>query len=217
MNSNRYRITLWASVVGALVLVVGGLIWLAQGGGRAEVYVPAVNEIMADDNVAGKADASVTVVEYSDFQCPACAQYHAIVKELVKNYGDRVRFVHRNFPIPGYVNGLAAARAAEAAALQGKFFEMADMVFTRQREWTSQDSSAFAKTLDSYAQAIGLDIDRFRADKESQAVLDKIRRDTDSALDAGVDSTPSFFINGTRIQHGSYADFAGKLDKALAQ
>lgn len=217
MNSNTYRIILWSSVLGAIVLVVAGLIWLANGGGQKFVYVPGVSEVTADDHVVGKSGAKVTVVEYSDFQCPACAEYYPVLKELVAKYGDRVAFVYRNFPIPGHINGIPAARAAEAAALQGKFAEMEDRLFTHQAEWAALDSGSLAKTFDSYAQALGLDMNKFRSDEASQAVLDKIDKDARSGVKAGVDATPSFFINGVKTQPLSYAEFSGKLDQALAE
>ncbi len=208
---------LWTSVLGTLALVVGGLVWIASGAFREPVYVPGVNEITSDDHVYGKSDATVTFVEYADYECPACAQYYPFIKRLKNEYGDRARFVYRNFPIPGHANGIPAARAAEAAALQGKFEEMEGELFTRQSEWAPLDAGSLQKTLDSYAQALGLDMNKFRADMASDAVLAKIDRDAQSGIKAGVDSTPTFFLNGIVIRASSYEQFAGKFDEALAE
>jgi len=217
MNKRNYRIILWSSVLGAIALVVGGMIWIATGAYQKPVNVPGVNEIAADDHVTGKADAAVTVVEYADFECPACGEFYPIVKKLEDNYGDRVRFVYRNFPIPGHVNGLPAAYAAEAAALQGKFFEMEDQLFTHQADWSTEDSANLDSALDSYAMTIGLDQKRFDSDRASDAVKAKVDKDAQSGVNSGVDSTPTFFLNGIKLQFNSanYDEFAAKLNSAL--
>jgi len=203
--------------LGAIALVVGGMIWIATGAYQKPVYAPGVNEITADDHVTGKADAAVTVVEYADYECPACGQFYPIVKKLEENYGDRVRFVYRNFPIPGHVNGLPAAYAAEAAALQGKFFEMEDQIFTHQADWSTEDAVALSDTLDAYARTLGLDQKKFDSDRASDAVKAKVDKDAQSGIKSGVDSTPSFFVNGTKIQLAgfSYDEFAAKLNAAI--
>jgi protein-disulfide isomerase len=217
MNEKKYRIILWSSVIGALALVVGGMIWIATGAYQKPVYVPGVNEITADDHVTGKADSAVTMVEYADYQCPACAEFYPIVRKLEENYGDRVRFVYRNFPIPGHPNGRPVAYAVEAAALQGKFYEMQNQVFTHQAEWSSLDAGTLSKTLESYAQGVGLDVGKFRSDKSSDAVKVKVDKDAQSGINSGVDSTPSFFLNGVKLKINSinYDEFVGKLDAAL--
>ncbi len=215
MSNNKYRIILWSSVVGAIVLAVAGMVWLAGGGGQAKVYVPGVNEILTDDHVFGQADSKVTLVEYADFECPACGQEYPIIKNLEAAYGDKVRFVYRNFPIPGHVNGIPAAYAAGAAGLQGKFFEMENLLFTNQADWSTVDSATLATILDGYAKSLGLDMGKFHSDMSSDAVKAKIDKDAQSGVKAGVDSTPTFFLNGVEIQSRSYAEFKGKLDQVL--
>jgi len=217
MSSRNYRIALWSSVIGTLALVVLGMIWIASGAYQKPVYTPGVNEITADDHVTGKTDASVTVVEYADYECPACGAFYTVLKKLEEDYGDRVRFVFRNLPIPGHVNGLPAAYAAEAAALQGKFSEMQDKLFSNQAQWAVQDPFTFSDTLDSYAQAIGLDAKRFKADSLSQAVKSKVDKDAKSGVKSGVDYTPTFFLNGLKVQLNSisYDEFSAKLNEAL--
>jgi protein-disulfide isomerase len=215
MSSKNYRIILWVSVVSAIALVIAGMVWLASGGGQKPVYIPGVNEVVADDHVIGKADASVTLVEYADYECPACAKVHSIVSVLEENYGDRVRFVYRNFPIPGHVNGLPAAYAAEAAALQGKFSAMSDLIFSRQQEWSYLSAPGLNDALDNYAREIGLDVKRFDTDRASDAVKAKVDKDAKSGAKFGIDSTPTFFLNGTEIDSRTYDEFAAKLDAAL--
>lgn len=217
MSNNTYRIVLWSSVLGAIVLAVAGMVWLAQGGGQPKVYVPGLNEILADDHVFGKADSKVTLLEFADFECPACGEEYSTVKKLEDAYGDRVRFVYRNFPIPGHVNGIPAAYAAGAAGLQGKFFEMAGLLFMNQGTWAPMDSDTLAKTIDSYARSLGLNMDKFHADLNSDTVKAKVDKDAQSGVKAGINSTPSFFLNGALIQSRSYDEFKGELDKALAK
>jgi protein-disulfide isomerase len=217
MSNNTYRIVLWSSVIGAIVLAVAGMVWLAQGGGQPKVYIPGLNEILADDHVFGKADSKVTLLEFADFECPACGAEYPTVKKLEDAYGDKVRFVYRNFPIPGHVNGIPAAYAAGAAGNQGKFFEMAGLLFTNQGTWTAMDSATLATTLDGYAKSMGLNMDKFHADINSDAVKAKVDKDAQSGVKAGVDSTPTFFLNGVLTQSRTYDEFKGELDKALAK
>ena len=217
MSNNTYRIVLWSSVIGVIVLAVVGMVWLANGGGQPKVYVPGVNEILSDDHVYGKNDSKVTLVEYADFECPACGQMYPIIKQLEQAYGDKVRFVYRNFPIPGHVNGPAAAYAAGAAGNQEKFFEMAGLLFTNQTAWAAMDSNTLATTLDSYAQSLGLNMDKFNADEASDAVKAKVDKDAQSGVKAGVDATPTLFLNGVQIQPATYDELKGELDKALKQ
>jgi protein-disulfide isomerase len=216
MSSKNYRIVLWSSVIGVIVLAVAGMIWLANGGGQPKVYVPGVNEILPDDHVYGKADSKVTLVEYADFECPACGQMYPIIKKLEDAYGDRVRFVYRDLLIPGHINGVPAAYAAGAAGNQGKFFEMAGLFFTNQAVWSAMDSGALATTIDSYAQTLGLNMDKFHSDMNSDAVKAKVDKDTQSGIKAGVNSTPTFFLNGTQTNARTYDEFKGEFDKALA-
>ncbi len=215
MHNNTYRIALWSSVIGAIVIAVAGMIWLANGGGQPKVYVPGVNEILPDDHIFGKADSKVTFVEYADFECPACGQEFPVVKRLMDDYGGKVRFVYRDLLIPGHVNGVPAAYAAGAAGNQGKFFEMAEMIFVNQAAWSPMDSSTLSKTLDSYAEKLGLDMAKFRADKNSDAVKAKVDQDTKSGINAGVNSTPTFFLNGVQTKARTYDEFKSELDKAL--
>lgn len=215
MSGKTYKIVLWSSVLGTLALVILGMVWLAKGGGQPNVYVPGVNEILADDNAYGPADAKVTLVEYADFQCPACGAMYPTVAKLMLDYGTKVRFIYRNFPIPGHVNGVPAAYAAAAAGQQNKFFEMEDELFTKQSEWSSLDAAALDQKLDAYAQTIGLDMAKFRAAKVSDAVKAKVDKDAQSGVKAGVDATPTFFINGVRTEARSYDEFKSQLDNAL--
>jgi len=144
------------------------------------------------DHHKGSFGAPVELVEYGDYECPHCQEVHPIIHELKERMGDRLVFVYRHFPITSqHPNAFLAAEAAEAAAAQGKFWEMTLQLFTHQRELTFED-------LVRHADAIGLDVNRFRRDLEEHSFEDRVREDFMSGVRSGVNGTPTFYINGIR-------------------
>lgn len=162
-------------------------------------------EVVPDDYIKGNKDASVTVVEYLDFECEACGAYYPLVKQLSEEFKDNVRFVNRYFPLPGHKNGLPAALAVEAAARQGKYWEMHDKLFTEQKTW-GEKQAADPKIFEGYAQAIGLNMDQFKKDITSKEVKDRVERDKNSGIKLGVSGTPTFFLNGDKIPNPKTPD-----------
>ena len=148
------------------------------------------------DHVRGPANAPVTLLEYGDFECPYCGQAEPIVRELLREYGD-VRYVWRHLPLSDvHPNAQAAAEAAEAAAEQGAFWEMHDLLFRHQDALRPSD-------LPDYAGELGLDVERFEAFLRKQDGAGRVAEDVDSADLSGVSGTPTFFINGSR-HYGAY-------------
>jgi protein-disulfide isomerase len=144
------------------------------------------------DHSAGPADAPVTLVEYGDYQCPYCGAAYPVVKRLQKKLGKKLRFVFRNFPVTqAHPYALIAAETAEAAALQGKFWEMHDLLFEQQDSLTPDIIPVWAKK-------IGLDLDQFGNDIKQGVVAKRIQEDRQSGIRSGVNGTPTFYINGTR-------------------
>jgi len=144
------------------------------------------------DHVQGPADAAVTLVEYGDYECPYCGAAYPIVKELQARIGDRLRFVFRNFPITtSHPHAEQAAEAAEAAAAQGRFWEMHDLLYENQRLLRDQD-------LRAYAEQLGIDVERFDKDLAEHVHAPRVREDFMSGVRSGVNGTPSFYVNGTR-------------------
>jgi protein-disulfide isomerase len=144
------------------------------------------------DHIQGPASATLTLVEYGDYECPYCGQAHPIVKELQRRLGDRLRFVFRNFPLSqAHPHAEHAAEAAEAAAQQGRFWEMHDYLYDHQRLLDDDH-------LLEYADAVGLDRDLFDAAMREHAEASRIRDDFMSGVRSGVNGTPTFFVNGTR-------------------
>lgn len=206
----KSSIFIWA-VVAFLVLCLGFVFLTRPAGNTTAAPVPPV---AADDHVKGAASSSVVLVEYLDFECPSCGAYYPIVKRLEAEYGDRVTFVTRHFPLPGHRNGLPAARAAEAAARQGKFWEMHNLLFARQDAWGGK-AAATPEVFEGYATELGLDLAQFRADVASAEVEARIERDIREGRQIGVSGTPTFFLNGTMIRPASYDAFTALIDAAL--
>ena len=156
----------------------------------------------------------VTFVEFLDFECEACGAYYPYIEQLRTEYGDRVRFVVRYFPLPGHFNAERAARAVEAAAQQGRFEDMYQRMFQTQESWGEQ-RVPMDETFRGYAVDLGLDMAAWDAAYQAPATLDRINADVADGQALGVQGTPTFFINGTRLQPQSYQDLTGALDAAL--
>ena len=171
--------------------------------------------ITANDHTKGASDGSVVLVEYSDLQCPACQAFAPITRQLVDANPDTLTFVYRHFPLAQHQNAEAAAYAAEAAGKQGTFFEYHDILFDRQEDWAENTDPT--KTFLAYAEELELDIDQFTADMGSETVRAKVDTDLNSGITAGVDSTPSFFLNGKRVRNpNSLEAFQDLIDAELA-
>ena len=172
-------------------------------------------EIVSDDYIKGNKEASVTLVEYLDFECEACGAYYPLVKQLADEFKDDVRFVNRYFPLPGHKNGLPAALAVEAAARQGKYWEMHDILFDNQKTW-GEKPAATPKIFEDYAKQIGLNMEQFKKDVDSKEVKDRVNRDSTSGNQLGVNGTPTFFLNGEKIPNPkSPEDFKTFIQAAI--
>jgi protein-disulfide isomerase len=172
---------------------------------------PAVYKIATDDQPSkGNPEAAVTVVEFTDYQCPNCASAQPTLERLIAEYGDRVRFVVRDFPLQMHADAQKAAEAAEAAREQGKYWDFTAIMFRNQ-------SSLKPEQLKEYARVIGLDVAKFGAALDSGRFADKIQRDLNDGERIGVSGTPTFFVNGRRASDASYETLKAALDAALKQ
>ena len=156
--------------------------------------------VQADDWVKGDKDAPVTLVEYLDFECESCGAYYPIIKELEKEFGAKFRVVTRYFPLPGHKNSMQAALAVEAAGRQGKYFEMHDILFESQKEW-SEKSVADATLFVPYAKKLGLNLEQFDRDRKDEVVKARVERNKTEGNKLKINGTPSFFLNGAKIQN----------------
>jgi cyclophilin family peptidyl-prolyl cis-trans isomerase/protein-disulfide isomerase len=156
--------------------------------------------VNADDWSLGASDAPVTIIEYSDFQCPNCALFHNLAAQILKDYPEGVKEVFREYPNPGYDKTMLAAQAAEAAGLQGKFWEMADLLYSDQATWTAMNSTDFQAWIEQAAEKAGLDVNRLVADMQSNSVLDKLNAAQAEGVTIGIPGTPFVLINGEIYQ-----------------
>jgi|SRR3989344_7176991 len=184
-----------------VVLGVGFLFYIGNRGASIEPPFE-VGVLHPLDHIKGVASSTVVVMEYSDFQCPACRSYYPVMRQVMTEFGDRITFVYRNFPLIGiHQNAEFAARAAEAASKQDKFWEMHDLLFEKQDEWAKAVN--VSPVFESYATLLGLDLEQFRADWQSSEVKNLVKAERTHALKIGLQGTPTFFINGKQIQNPS--------------
>lgn len=149
------------------------------------------------DHIQGNSSADLTIVEYGDYQCPHCGAAHPILKEMMAELGDQIRFVFRNFPLSEmHEYARPAALAAEAAALQGKFWEMHDAIYDNQQNL----STRFFMDL---AEQLNLDVDQFKSDMQKESLEEKVEGDFESGMMSGVNGTPTFFVNGQKFDGGA--------------
>lgn len=206
--NKRFIIVLAAIIVGFVAIVL-----LSRSAGTDDVTTTG------SSNVYGNLNSKVTLTEYVDFQCEACYAFYPTVKEVKEKYKDTVKFEIKYFPISSsHSNALAAAAAAQAAAKQGKFFEMHDMLFERQKSWENMSTERTA-TFESYAKEIGLDIAQYNTDLASAETKAIINADLAEVKKLGGDGTPTFALNGKKIENpaNTVEAISKVLDDALAK
>ncbi|HKO81482.1 MAG TPA: DsbA family protein [Chitinophagaceae bacterium] len=151
---------------------------------------PPVN---SNDHIFGGPGALIELVEYGDYECPYCGRAYPIVKDIQQQLGNDIKFVFRDFPLSNiHPHAFSAALATEAAGLQGKFWEMHDIIFENQKTLDTENIFGFAGQL-------GLDIEHFKNDIQQKSLIDKVEKDFESGIRSGVNRTPTFFINGEKF------------------
>lgn len=172
--------------------------------------------VRADSHRLGTADdGKVTLVEFLDFECESCRAVYPFIEQLREQYAGRVTFVLRYFPIPSHANANNAAHAVEAAARQGKLEDMYKRMYDTQAEWgEAQDSKA--PLFRTFAEDLGLDMTTYDADVASPEVAARVQKDVDDGIRLGVTGTPSFFLNGERLQPSTTEEFVRAIEEALA-
>lgn len=195
--------TVWVTLgIGVLVALIFGVAKVYKSGGDNNSNSQTGQEvditIDEDEWSKGPEDAPVTLVEYGDFQCPACKSYQPIVSRIQQKYSDKVRLVFRNLPLVQiHENALVAARAAEAAGAQDEFWEMHDKLYENQTEWNNNPNPK--QIFKQYAGDIGLDTEQFMNDIDSDKIEEKVRADMRTAGEFNLSGTPSFIINGKKL------------------
>ena len=214
--SQEAKVIIGISVV-TLAIVVGAVFFLSspnKSEPKEAERVTNTEQLLGDRKRAVTSDgAKVTIVEFGDLQCPACAAAHPTVKQVLADREGEVNFVWRHFPLPMHRNAMVAAVAAEAAGEQGKFWEMHDMLFENQTEWAEENNAKEIFT--GYAEELGLDTAVFTEALNSNFNAERIQTDQDDGIALGVNSTPTFFINGEKVNGViSYDEFIQKIDAA---
>jgi protein-disulfide isomerase len=181
-----------------------------RSGGR-QIDYNKVHDIPIDSApFKGNVDAPVTIVEFSDFQCPYCARLQPTLRQVLIEYPEEVKLVFKHFPLSSHKQARNAVKAAEAAREQGKFWEMHDLIFANFSSLTESSFTTFADQLD-------LDAGQFEADYTSKKYEELVELDLDAGRSSGVTGTPSLFMNGKRMQKRSFADFKAAIEALLKQ
>lgn len=225
----------WIIFSVAVVAILGGLIvWTRIANPPIDVANVENNSIIAAseqngniaDHVKGSDSKEILFIEYGDYQCPSCGGAYPNLNTLMEEYGQDITFVFRNFPLTSiHPNARVAAATAEAAGLQGKFWEMHDKLFESQDDWSSLDASQRTNVFNGYARELGLDMTKFEEDIVGKSVTQKINFDLALGKKAGTSATPTFFINGEKLSEeeasgivqGNLTAIKAKLDTLIAE
>ncbi|KAB2352741.1 thioredoxin domain-containing protein [Actinomadura rudentiformis] len=207
------------AVASAFALVVGALLVVDRLGsdeGKPTVLAGESRFVRADSHrLQTAADGKVTLVEFLDFECESCRAAFPIVEQLRKEYAGKVTFVARYFPIPSHFNAERAARAVEAASRQGKFEAMYQRMYETQTQWGEKRVAA-DKTFRGFAVDLKLDMAAWDKAYNDPATLARIKKDVADGQALGVQGTPTFFLNGKKLEPSSVNDFKAAIDAALA-
>lgn len=202
--------------IAGLVIIGGIVLFIKTGPGSQPQPGQAVDPksfVLETSHMTGDKNAKVTLVEFGDFQCPACAAIEPKVEEILKHYKDNkgFNFVFRNFPLSQHKNAEVSAEAAEAAAAQGKYWEMHNKIYEKQLEWS--DSTTPLDMFANYAQELGLNVDQFKSDVNSGKYRDIVLADQSDGNKLQVVATPTFYFNGEKLDSlPKLEDFIAKVD-----
>lgn len=199
----------WIVVGLVAVVVFGGSIWFASH--SAKVANEGIVE--PEVHVKGNSEATVVLTEYSDFQCPACAQFQPVLKDIVNEFGDKLKFEYKHYPLPIHPLAIPAARAAEAAGQQGKFFEFHDALFENQAEWSNSANPMVNFMV--YANDIGLDTAQFKRQYGSSILREKVRSEQLEGMNLNITGTPTFYLNGVKMEIKTFEDFYNQIAEAV--
>jgi protein-disulfide isomerase len=199
-----------------LVVVVGGMIALFVAAGGTDTSSPgskADTSKLVHQDSHKRDNGSVTIVEFGDYQCPACGAAEPNLEKIQQDYKGKINFVFRNYPLPMHQNAVPAALAAEAAAAQGKFWEMHDKLYATQNEWSSSTSPIDFFT--KYAQDLGLDADKLKQDVTNKTYQNRIDADKSDGNAVNIQATPTIFVNGEKASGYDYNSLKDLVEKAV--
>ena len=216
-NAQFKKYSIWGAAIIVVVAVVGGLIWLVNYSPSSTTGTSVtVAPISSKDMVRGNKNAKAKLIEYGDFQCPACGAYYPLVKQLLSDEStNNLYFVYRFFPLVNvHPNAFVADQAAYAAFKQGKFWEMYDLLYTNQNDWANLPDPTQA--FNDYAKKLNLNMTKFLADYSSSDTKKYVQESEDRGTSEGINQTPTFILNGTQITNPqNYADFKKLVDNEI--
>ena len=205
----------WAVLVVIVLVLIGVFAFTGDKSNKSG----GSSSVKPSQNITGEGKSGVNLVEYGDFECPFCEQYEGTLEQVRQLYGAQIHFQFRNFPLTSvHPNAYAASRAAEAAALQGKFWEMHDTLY-QPNNWSQwSTASGPTKFFNQYAQQIGLNVEQFKTDFASDKVNAQVSADLGEANKLGLTGTPTFFLDGKQVQiNNTLDDFKKILDAEIAK
>lgn len=183
------------AILAAIIIIFAGIV-IVSGNSNNKASKASVGSLT--QHIEGQGANGITLTEYGDYQCPFCGQYYPIVKQIQAEYDKQVFFQFRNYPLINlHQNAFAAARAAEAAGLQGKFWQMHDLLYETQDQWSS--GSDPTTSFNQYAKQLGLNVTQFKADYASSKVNDLINADLAEGNKLNIQGTPTFFLDGKQV------------------
>jgi len=203
-------------ILAALIVVFIGVIVYSKN--KSNSSSDTSNSGEGSSYIVGAGTSGVTLVEFGDFQCPACGSYYPIIEQVKEKYGDQIKFQFRHFPLVQiHRNAMVAHRAAEAAGRQNKFWEMYNLLYQRQKAWESAGNPT--AIMEDYAAELGLNIDQFKSDFASESVNNVIQADIKAGQAIGATSTPTFVLNGKKLETppNDVAGFSQLIDEQIAQ
>ena len=205
-----------------VILLVGGVLLMTREKPtstiNSTILVPE-GSIGTSGFVDGKylpasSSATVTLVEFGDYECPACALYSPFIKQLLTDFAGKVTFVFRNYPLSYHTNALSSSYAVEAAGLQGKYWEMHEKMYATQNDWSVLDNAT--DVFLGYAKEMELDIEKFKSDMASDIVINKVKKDTNDGNTVRLTETPTYYLNGKKISiSGSYDQLKNLVQEEL--
>ena len=221
------QVGMWVGIVAVIILAVVGLILLSNSANSSPPPLslqdaPNLPQLTTNDLQEGNPQSKATIIEYADFQCPACGAEFPILNKLYSDYKGKFHFVYRFYPLTQiHKNALLSVKYGYGASLQGKFWQMHDVLFAHQNDWAEMTPEDVTKTFDEYAKQLGLNLQKLHtdiADKKTDAI---IAASVDGGNKAGVNSTPTMYLNGKQIVFSdhlpTYDELKTLVDQALNQ
>lgn len=214
------KIAIWGVIILALVAGLAGLVVLADRSSNSNQTAPVETanfpKVSENDIVLGDPKAKVTITEYADFQCPACASYNPVTNRILEEYKGKAKLVYRFFPLRGiHKNALISGQAGYAAQKLGKFSEMKDLLYENQKDWEGLEDPK--QVFEGYATSVGLDPKEFRTIMDSAEAKKAVEDGEREAIGLGLNSTPSFFIGNKQFQPEGYEGFKKVIDEEIAK